>query len=271
MGCTTVTSPLESQQHQCHLVCVLPLPVHGMRHQSADQHHHFLKGARVIQPEGTDPFHRVKQDQQMWNNTEQWEGYSDVYLKRWMQYTPTNARCDHLEHNNKDLNEILALTWKYYGEAADILETLEDDPLQPEFHILLERAKKHGAEFEASIDAIYRDSHPTIKTVADAYMVQRHYALQDWYQLVQRKRNDILANLTPAYVEEQAKMKARASRHVWRLQKLGEALSNDPVLFLQHDTTLSPPELEVVRQRARYFKTFEKYAKSVNVGEYLPQ
>lgn len=253
---------------------VAPLLQTSHRYQSSDQYHNFLKSNRVVQSEGTDPFHRVKQDQQMYNNTEQWEGYSQAYLKRWMQYTPTNQRQDVLEHKNKDINEILALVWKHYGEAADVLEILEDDLLHPQFHAFMEKAKVGLKDLESSIDSIYADAHPTIKTVIDAWMVRRLYALTDWIALLEKRRAQLIQDLSPEYIELQSKLKAVAERHIWRLQKLGQALTDNPAMFLEgSDFTsrgLSEYEMASIKQRMTYFKKFERFSQAINIGELQP-
>ncbi|KAK7198304.1 hypothetical protein NESM_000788000 [Novymonas esmeraldas] len=235
------------------------------RHQASDQFHRFLHNPHVVQPDGVDGLPRVKGDQQQWLNTEQWAGYSDTYLRRHMQYPAT------MELNNPALNarhdllyECLGLMHSLYSSLAADLHELHDDPLHPHFHRRIARIKRDREQIAAALDKNYAALHPTVKTVYDAFLVRRYYHLADWIVHVERKRDRLLHDLSPAMMAQMTTMRGLAAQFLQRLRVLEHALYEDPLMgLLEKDGTAvdhyTADELAILRQKATYFRKMRHF------------
>ena len=232
-------------------------------------YHHYLNKTRVEQTEGTDTVLQTHADTQMWLNTQQWGGYSDTYLKHWMQYQPPVQNSRTFEYRNFELDHMMKIVYQYYGAASDLLVEIEDDPLDPHFHRKLEKAKKFGEQFATEIDKKYAELHPTVKILYDAWCARRYMQLQDWYVLVERKREKIFEKISPEWIEKQAKMKGVAKYHMDRLQQLGQDLERDPTMFLE-TSAFSEKEVEMLKQKMRYFRHIKQYGKAQMSGDLHP-
>ncbi|ORC85454.1 uncharacterized protein TM35_000351980 [Trypanosoma theileri] len=228
------------------------------RFQASDQFHRYLHNPHIVQPDGVDPLPRTKGDQQQWLNTEQWDGYSDTYLQRHMQYPPTN------EHPNVKLNSSHTLLYKclnscyrYYGVLADELQALHEDPLHPRFHEKIAHVKKESEKIAEELDRVYADLHPTVKSIYDAYLVRRYYQLRDWIKHVEQKRHNVLCRLSPEYIRETEHARGVAAHFLHRLQQLETAFTNNPTLGLladEGDGRYTHDEIVMLRQKAAYFR-----------------
>jgi hypothetical protein len=260
---------------RCFATCRLPPALVGgaavsRRQQAAgsDQYHHFLDDPEVIQSDSVDTAARVKNDQQMWNNTEQWNGYSDTYLTRFAQYPSTFENANGIEHQNPLLNRLLHIAYAVYGDAAEILEELENDPLHPDFHNQLNSARDRTLDLAKKIDDIYAPMHPTEKTMVDALLVRRWHTLQDWQVTVTKKRAAVLDALSPEFMAQQVKSKGVVAQHLARLKQMEDMINRDPVLLMGQDVFgLNEEELVVARQKARFFHKSKMFGKSFSQSE----
>ncbi|KAG5511628.1 hypothetical protein JKF63_07224 [Porcisia hertigi] len=238
------------------------------RHQASDQFHRFLHNPHVVQPDGVDGLPRVKGDQQQWLNTEQWNGYSDTYLKRHMQYPAT------VELNNPAVNarhdllyECLGLVYELYGSLAEDLQGLHDDPLHPQFHNRIARIRRDRERIAIELDKRYANLHPTVKTVYDAFLVRRYYHLNDWIEYVERKRERLINDLSPEYMEKIMQMRGIARQYLQHLRILERALYEDPLMGLLESSDqgtnaleqYTPSELAMLRQKAAYFRKMRRF------------
>lgn len=237
------------------------------RSQASDQFHRYLHHPHVVQPDGVDGILRVKGDQQQWLNTEQWDGYSTTYLRRHMQYPATAEHPNpHLNPRHDLLYECLQLVYDLYGSLADDLQELHDDPLHPQFHRRLERIKRDRERIAEELDKRYAALHPTVKTVYDAFLVRRYYHLGDWITHVERKRENLIRDLSPEYMAHVMKMRGIAAQHLKNLKKLERALYEDPILHLLEGEgannaveQYSAGELAMLRQKATYFRKMRRF------------
>lgn len=245
--------------------CVTALRT-AQRPQATDQFHRYLHNPQIIQPDGVDTLPRTKGDQQQWLNTEQWDGYSDTYLRRHMQYPPTN------EHPNVQLNfshtlllKCLRICYECYGPLADELQTLQDDPLHPRFHEKIAHVRKEREKIATELDRVYADLHPTVKSVYDAYLVRRYYHLADWVTHVEQKRHDLLCRLSPEYIRRAKRARGVAAHFIDRLQRLEAAFTQNPTLGLledEGDGRYTQDELVMLRQKAAYFRNMRQLGAS---------
>lgn len=251
-----------------------PRPWNASRAQGWSGHvaHKFLHETSVKQHDGVDDIIRVKAEQQRWLDHEQFSGYSDTYLKTHMRYTPqyeyfggTSATT----RPNKVLALITEICFSIYGDAADTLELLESDPLRADFAEKLEHAKGARRRLEDKIDAIYAEAHPTVKTMYDAMLVKRWQVLEDWIELCVRKRADILARMSPEWIEEQARRKGIAEAHMARLKHLGAAMEANPTGFLEGQG-FSEEEMVMIKRRKRFFQRQTSFGAAVTAGDYRP-
>lgn len=233
------------------------------RCQSSDQFHRFLHNPHVVQPDGLDSLPRTKGDQQQWLNTEQWDGYSDTYLKRHMQYGGTAEHPNsHFNYRHDTLYKCLSMVHELYGVLADGLQQLHDNPLHAQFHVKIANIKKDRERIAKALDEVYPGLHPTVKTVYDAYLVRRYYFLEDWIKYVEKKREEILERLSPEYVEHVEKTQQSAERFIQRLRCIEDMLYNNPVLGLLPSDQLeqySEKELVILQQKAAYFKKMKRF------------
>ncbi|KEG10371.1 hypothetical protein DQ04_03811050 [Trypanosoma grayi] len=248
--CTAAVSAGSSSQ-------LVPL-LTARRCQASDQFHRYLHNPHIVQPDGVDSLPRTKGDQQQWLNTEQWDGYSTTYLQRHMQYPPTN------EHPNVQLNishpllqKCLQSCYEYYGDLADKLQELHDDPLHPRFHANIAHVKKEREKIAVELDRVYAELHPTVKSVYDAYLVRRYYHLGDWITHVEQKRHNLLCRLSPEYIRQAERARGVAAHFLDRLKQLEAAFMHNPTLGLltdEGDGRYTHDELVMLRQKAAYFR-----------------
>jgi hypothetical protein len=244
--------------------------VGAIRGYYGEINHTYQNDNVITQTNGVDPIHRVKGEQQDWLNTQQWAGYSDTYLEPHMRYTPAyEAPNGQMNFHHRHMEHFLGVIYEMYGPAADVLEDLEADILSPAYHQKIVRAKEHAKKFEDEIDKIYAKLHPTLKTIVDAFMVRRHYALADWITLVERKRKQTLERLSPEFIEKQRKYKGVAENHMRNLERISAIFEENPTFHLE-GTGLDEGELEVVRQRIMYHRRHRKFGQSLTAADYQP-
>lgn len=229
------------------------------RYQSgmgSDFFHKYLKNPTVSQHDTVSTVYEVAKEQQDWYNTRQWKGYSAAYLKPPMAYK--TAVENRYNETPKEVQPMLAVIYRTYGVAAEILNELEDDVLDPQFHEKVEKARSLAKELENEIDLCYKDAHPTFKVAYDAWMVSRLMTLHDWVLLVQKKREELLATISPQWIEKQQELKSAAERHLSRLRQVKRAFEEDPVFYLDQSAPgLTDAEKAVVRQRVQYFRNMK--------------
>lgn len=237
--------------------------VTSVRQQASDQFHRYLHNPHIVQPDGLDSLPRTKGEQQQWLNTEQWDGYSDTYLKRHMQYGGTAEHPNsHFSYRHDELYKCLSLVYELYGVLAEDLQKLHDNPLDAQFHQKIAQLKKDREKIAEALDKVYADLHPTVKTVYDAYLVRRYYFLEDWIQHVEQKRKKIMENLSPQFIERMEKNREITAYFLRRLKYIEYALYNNPILALLPNEELqhySENELVLLRQKAAYFKKMKRF------------
>lgn len=242
---------------------VFPPLINSVRFQSSDQFHRYLHNPHIVQPDGLDSLPRTKGDQQQWLNTEQWDGYSETYLMRHMQYGATAEHPNtHYNYRHDDLYKCLGLVYELYGVLADALQDLHDNPLDPLFHKKITQIKQDREKIAAELDKVYAPLHPTVKTVYDAYLVRRYYFLEDWIKHVERKREEILERLSPEFIEQMEKARGVAAHFMERLKCIEYALYNNPILALMPNDQLeqySDNEIVLLRQKAAYFRKMKRF------------
>lgn len=243
-----------------------------LRFQSTDQSHLYLTNVHVEQPDGLDNIHQTKAAQQHWLNVEQWDGYSDTYLNRFMQYAPTIDNVgSHFQFKHPDLDRCLKSVFDLYGPCAAKLEKLNDDPLHARFHSWLAEVRRDREKIAVELDKVYPSLHPTVKIVYDAYLVRRYYHLEEWAKYVEKKRAEILERMTPEYMEHMKKAKGLADSFIFHLEKLETAIAHEPTLgMLQDSHNYTDLEMAVIRQRASYFRKTRKYGKHMDFAESIP-
>lgn len=233
------------------------------RYQSSDQFHRYLHNPHIVQPDGLDSLPRNKAEQQLWLNTEQWDGYSDTYLKRFMQYSATQEHTNpQITIRNDMLYECLGLVFELYGTLAQDLHELHDNPLHPQFHARIERIKRDRENIAKELDKVYAGLHPTMKTIYDAMVVRRYYHLEDWIRYVEKKRANIFEKLSPEYLAQVEKAQALSEHFLRRLKMLENTLYTNPVLGLMSSDQLaqySDGELAVLQQKAAYFRKMRRF------------
>ncbi|RNF18618.1 uncharacterized protein Tco025E_04416 [Trypanosoma conorhini] len=232
------------------------------RRQASDQFHRYLHNPHIVQPDGVDALPRTKGDQQQWLNTEQWDGYSAAYLRRHMQYPPTNEQPNaQLNSSHALLYACLKTCYECYGPLADELQRLHEDPLHPRFHEKIAHVKKEREKIAAELDRVYADLHPTVKTVYDAYLVRRFYHLADWITHVEQKRHNLLCRLSPEYIQQAKRARGVAEDFIRRLQQLEAAFTHNPTLGLlegEEGKQYTHDELVMLRQKAAYFRNMRQ-------------
>ena len=242
------------------------------RMQSTDQHHRFLNRPHIVQPDNLDSLPRTKGDQQLWLNTEQWDGYSDTYLKQFMQYTPANEHpMPQVSYRNSTLNECLGVVFSIYGPLAEDLQVLHDDPLHPRFHERIKKIKKGREALAVHLDKVYAELHPTVKTLYDAFVVRRYYHLEDWIKHVEKKRETLFERLSPEHIAQVEKARGLSSAYIERLKALGQVMENAPLsgLLESHDQ-YSELELAALKQKVSYFRKMRKFGSSADEADFRP-
>lgn len=233
------------------------------RTQASDQFHRYLHNPHIVQPDGLDNLPRTKGDQQQWLNTEQWDGYSETYLTRFMQYPGT------VDHPNPQitpklemLNKVLGLCYELYGTLAEELQELHDNPLHPQFHVKIRRLKKDREQIAKVLDEHYGALHPTVKTVYDAFLVRRYYHLADWITHVEMKREHLFDTLSPQYMEQMKRQQGLSEHFIRRLKLMETAFERDPTLAMMSNTELeqyTSGELAMLKQKAAYFRKMKRF------------
>lgn len=248
----------------------------SVRHQGWTQ---FISNNNLHQPvikqsDGVDDLTRVKAEQQRWLDQEQYVGYSDTYLKQTARFKPqyeifNNIKGSGLGNPLRAVNEICEIVYAIYGEAADILEELEQNPLHPEFADMLATAKARRVALEKKIDEIYAEAHPTVKTLYDSMLVRRWQTLEDWIALCERKRADTINRLTPEWIEEMEKRRGIADQFKGRLKHLGTAMEANPVAFLA-GSGFSEDEMAMIERRKKFFRKQTSMGLKMGQGDYSP-
>ncbi|KAG8345796.1 hypothetical protein ERJ75_001753300 [Trypanosoma vivax] len=271
IGAANVLALVRGRAPSCTLRVMLPrcgAPICVARRlQASDQFHRYLHNPHIVQPDGVDNLPRTKADQQQWLNTEQWDGYSETYLKQHMQYPPTNEHPNgKLNHTHQLLNKCLQTCYEYYGTLADELQGLHEDPLHPQFHKKIEYIKKKRENIAQELDRVYGGLHPTLKTVYDAYLVRRYYHLGDWIEHVEQKRHDILSRLSPEYIRHVESRRGVTEYFLHRLKALETAFTQTPTLGLLGNDTLggeyTHDELVMLKQKAAYFRNMRQLGRN---------
>jgi hypothetical protein len=231
-----------------------------------------LHHPEIKQHDGVDDIIRVKAEQQKWLNHEQYAGYSDSYLQREMQFTPQYEQMAWMTSTtlNKYLVEIGDIVYTHYGAAADALEEAEANPLHPNFNALVETARAGRGKLEAELDRLYGQAHPTVKTLYDAMLVRRWQTLEDWIELVQRKRAQTLDRLSPEWIEELEKQRGVAAEYKARLRHIGTAMEANPVAFLEATGQFTEKELVMIERRKRFFKKAAEFGTSITSRDMNP-
>lgn len=233
------------------------------RHQASDQFHRYLHNPHIVQPDGLDNLPKTKMEQQQWLNAEQWDGYSDTYLTRFMQYPGT---VDHpnpeITPKNKMLDKVLGLCYELYGSLADEVQELHDNPLHPQFHRRVARLRRDREKIARALDDNYAALHPTAKTVYDAFLVRRYYHLAAWITHVERKRERIFETLSPQFVDQAIRAQGLSEHYIKRLKLMATAFERDPSLALMTNEELeqySVEELAMLKQKAYYFRKMKRF------------
>lgn len=233
-----------------------------------------LKNVALKQSDGVDDIMRVKAEQQRWLDHEQYAGYSDSYLKQTARFKPQYEIFNNIQGSGagnpvKMVDQVCAIVFDIYGEAADVLEELEANPLHPQFAAMLETAKNRRIALEKKIDEIYAEAHPTIKTLYDSMLVRRWQTLEDWIKLVEKKRGECINKLSPAWIEEVEKMKGVAEQFKGRLKHLGTAMESNPVAFLE-GSGFNEEEMALIVRRKRFFRKQSELGMNIGRGDYSP-
>ncbi|CCW64561.1 unnamed protein product [Phytomonas sp. EM1] len=235
----------------------------AVRFQASDQFHRYLHNPHIVQPDGVDSLPRTKGGQQEWLNTEQWDGYSDSYLERYMQYAGTPEHPNpQISHRHDLLYRCLGLVYELYGTLADDLQQLHDDPFHPKFHLRIANIKREREKIAEALDHCYKNLHPTVKAVYDAYLVRRYYHLADWITHVERKRAHILEQLSPEFIQQAVEMRNLSQRLIKRLKLMGSSIDVNPTLGLLSNNELdqyTTEELAILQQKASYFRKMRRF------------
>jgi hypothetical protein len=244
----------------------------SVRHQSTDQYHRFLHRPHVVQPDGVDGIAETKSAQQMWLNTEQWDGYSDTYLKRFMQY-PSSVELPNPQVTPKNplLDECLRYVFELYGPCAERLLKLHQDPLHPRFHEWLQSVRDGREKIAVVLDKHYAALHPTVKTVWDAHLVRKYYVLEDWANHVEKKRCNLFERLSPEHIEFMLKAKGASDEYIQRLEKLKMVFVADPAAGILPDGChYTEEEVMMVRQKAQYYRHMHKFGANKHAANMMP-
>lgn len=242
------------------------------RHQASDQTHSYLSRPTIIQPDGLDGVHRTKAAQQMWLNTEQWYGYSDTYLQRFMQY-PSGVEHPNpcINTRNPMLEKCLKEVFDLYGPCAELLHKLHADPLHPRFHEWVARVRAGREKIANVLDENYSGLHPTVKTVWDAHLVRRYYLLEDWAKHVEKKRATFFERMSPEHIEFMLKAKGLSDDHMMRLEKLKTVFEADPAAgLLPEGYDYSEDEVAMIKQKAKYFRNMRRFGNNRSAADMRP-
>jgi len=235
-----------------------------------DNHHQYSRyPKRIPQTDGTDHYIRARNDHQDWLNTEQWPGYSDTYTKRFAQYLPTICGATELgDYTQRQLDKICQLTYDLYGNAAEILERMEENVLHPDFHKHVAVAEDFQKQLESEIDKLYPDAHPTWKLMYDSWLVRKVYVLKDWATLCRRKRAETLAKILEhdpsGWIFEEIRRNQKiAQSYCEKLEHLGQLWKQDPQLMVQQCGAMigvnDREEMLIVAKRMKYRQSMKAW------------
>lgn len=228
---------------------------------------------KIAQSDGVDDIMRVKAEQQRWLDHEQYQGYSDTYLKPTAKFKPLyeipGNRGSGFGSPLNAIDEICNIVYSIYGEAADVLEELEANPLHPQFKEMLETARNRRVALEKKIDEIYEGAHPTIKTMYDSMLVKRWQTLEDWIKLVEKKRENTLRKVSPEWIEEIEKQKGIAEQFKSRLKHLGTAMEDNPVAFLE-GSGFNEEEMALIERRKKFFTKQKTFGAAIGYNDFSP-
>ena len=209
---------------------------------------------------------RVGLQQDAFNN-EQWEGYSDSYLARLPSYLSRNESTHDVRPFDA-FDEVLSLSYYVYGEAADRLKLLQDDPLHGDFHSILEKAVHYREELAKEIDTLYGSSHPTVRTLIDAFGVRRYYFLKDWEIAVTNKRREILEKLSPEFIAEATRGKQVAEAYKEHLRILGRYIDQTCALPAYLDESkFSEEEMVLLKRKVTHSRKIRQFGRSLHEGD----
>lgn len=201
-------------------------------------------------------------------HNEQWEGYSDSYLARTPNYM-SRYESTHKPTSSDAFDKTLELAYFVYGEAADRLLLLQNDPLHSDFHNILAKAEKYREDLAAEIDEIYASSHPTVKTLIDAFGVRRYYFLIDWEIAVVNKRREILEKLSPEFITESIRGKQVAESYKEHLKHLGDFIGQTTALPAYIDESkFTEEEMVVLRRKIKHDRNMRQFGRSVHESDY---
>ncbi|CUG61715.1 transmembrane protein, putative [Bodo saltans] len=242
------------------------------RHMASDTYHSYLKNVRIEQSDGLDDLPTTKEAQQMWLNTEQWSGYSDHYLGRFMQYPATAEHyVPELNMRTPLLDKVLRYCYELYGPCAEILEKLHADPLHPRFHERLAKVRAGRDAIGAVIDKEYASLHPTVKTLWDAFLVRRYFFLEDWAKHVEKKRAQFFERMSPEHITFMLKAKGLSDENIMRLEKMQQVLLADPAAsIIPEGYHYSEDEVVMIRQKAQYYRNQKRFGMNFTSADTMP-
>ena len=233
-----------------------------------DMHFNYLHEPKVVQTNAVDSILRTKIDQYDWLQTQQWEGYSDTYLKRHMRYGPhSDTPNGELKFHHPIEDKVLTICYENYGRGADLLESVEADVLQPSFHYKVGRAKEFKQSLEMEIDALYPTVHPTFKLLIDAMLVRRFYQMEDWITLVERKRRQTLERLSPEFIKQQQAARGLGESYLRNLAKVEEIFATNPTHYIAEASGFSEEEMEFVQQRVMHMRKTRTFGRATTSND----
>ena len=244
---------------------------HQARFQSVDLFHNYLNRPTVLQNDGMEHTFQTRAAQQDWNNLEQFEGYSNSYLSRPMSYMIGDEAyaANTNETPLRSVERCLKVCYEVYGPAADILESLYQDPLQATFNQRMEQVEVHKKQLEKEIDKVYADAHPTEKLFLDAHLVRRFFFLDDFAAAAKKKRASILDRLTPEQLDKVAAMRGIAERSKTQLALIRNVMEDNVDVARLEEMGFSEMELVAVKQKANYYRNIKKFGGMAHASDFL--
>jgi hypothetical protein len=242
------------------------------RRMASDQYHAYLRNVHIVQPDGLDDLASTKDAQQMWLNTEQWSGYSDSYLTRFMQYPATTEHyVAEFNVKNPALDKVLRYCYDLYGPCAELLESLHADPLHPRFHERIAKVRAGREKIGAVIDKEYANLHPTVKTVWDAFLVRRYFFLEDWAKHVEKKRQQFFERMSPDHIKCMLTAKGLSDDHIMRLEKMQQVFIADPAAAIMPEGyQYTEEEAVMIRQKAKYYRNQKRVGMNFDSADNMP-
>lgn len=242
---------------------------HSVRHQTGDLFHNYLNNPTIMQGDGMEHMYETRSRQQDWNNTQQFEGYSETYLKRPMTYMINEDayKANTNDHPIRAVDRCLGVCYEVYGPAADILESLYQDPLQATFNKRMEQVAVYKKKLEKAIDEVYSTVHPTEKLFIDNLLVRRFFFLDDFAAAAQKKRDDILNRLSPEQLSHVNAARGLAERSKTQLQMIRNVMEDNIDVALLEDMGFSELELVAVKQKANYYRNMRRVGMMMHVAD----